>query len=37
MADHYSIGERVENETATLLASDPVVWRALTEVLDSGE
>lgn len=31
---HYSIPERVRNETAMLLASDPVVWWKLNAVLD---
>lgn len=31
---HYSIPERVENETATILATDPLVWNQLSVILD---
>lgn len=37
MTRHYSIPERIENETSTLLASDPMVWRAFNGVLDGDD
>jgi len=36
MTRHYSIPERIENETTTLLATDPTIWKTYKQVVVDG-